>query len=426
MLKQPLSIMTDRRIVITGIGVVSPLGNDLQTTWQSLKEGKSGIDTIKTMDTEAYSCKIAGAVKDFDPTPFFTNPKEARRVDRFTHFAVAAAYMAIQDSGLDLDSPALDKNRVGVMVGSGIGGLNTIEEQHTVLLQRGPTKVSPFMIPYMISNIASGIISMEYGFGGPNMVIVTACATSNHNIGEAWRMMKFGDADVMIAGGAEAAILPTGMAGFCNMRAMSTRNDEPQRASRPFDRDRDGFVMGEGSGVIILETLEHALKRDATIYAELVGYGVSGDAYHLTSPHPDGDGAARCIQSALDHAKLNPQDITYINTHGTSTPQGDICETKAIKTVFGDYAKNGLLISSTKSMTGHLLGAAGGLELAACIMAIKEGIIPPTINLDNPDPECDLDYVPHVARETRVVTALSNSFGFGGHNSTVIVKEFVL
>lgn len=414
--------MSDRRIVITGIGVVSPLGNDLQTTWEGLKSGKSGIDLIKSMDTTGYPAKIAGEVKDFDPAPFFKNPKDARRVDRFLHFAVAAANMALKDSGLDLD--AIDKTRAGVMVGSGIGGLGTLESQHKVLLEKNPSRVSPFMIPYMISNMASGLISMEYGLAGPNMAIVTACATSNHNIGEAWRMMKYGDADIMVTGGAEATILPTGLAGFSNMKALSVRNDNPQAASRPFDVDRDGFVMGEGSGVVILETLEHAMKRGARIYGELVGYGLSADAYHLTSPLPGGEGAARCMKMALDHASMNPEEIHYINTHGTSTPVGDVCETKAIKETFGDYARNGLLISSTKSMTGHLLGAAGGLEIAACLMAIQENIVPPTINLDNPDPECDLDYVPHVAREARVDVALSNSFGFGGHNSTVIVKRF--
>ncbi len=414
--------MSDRRIVITGIGVISPLGNDLKTTWEGLKAGKSGIDLIKSMDTTDYPAKIAGEVKDFDPAPFFKNPKDARRVDRFLHFAVAAASMAIEDSGLDLEHE--DKTRIGVMVGSGIGGLGTLEAQHEALLTKGPGRVSPFMIPYMISNMASGLISMEHGFSGPNMAIVTACATSNHNIGEAWRIMKFGDADVMVTGGAEATILPTGLAGFCNMKALSTRNDDPQTASRPFDIGRDGFVMGEGSGVIILETLEHATKRGAHIYAELVGYGISADAYHLTSPLPEGQGAARCIQMALDHAGMTPEQVDYVNTHGTSTPMGDVCETKAIKAVFGDYAKNGLLISSTKSMTGHLLGAAGGLELAACIMAMRDGIVPPTINLHDPDPECDLDYVPNVAREAKIDVALSNSFGFGGHNSTVIVKKF--
>lgn len=414
--------MTDRRIVITGIGVISPLGNDLASTWEAMKAGRSGIDTIKSMDVTGYSTKIAGEVKNFDPTPYFKTPKDARRVDRFTHFAMGAAGMALKDSGLDLE--AEDKTRIGVMIGSGIGGLGTLESQHATLLAKGPSRVSPFMIPYMISNIASGLISMEYGFGGPNMSIVTACATSNHNIGEAWRIMKFGDADVMVCGGAEATILPTGVAGFSNMKALSSRNDEPQRASRPYDVDRDGFVMGEGSGVVILETLEHAQKRGARIYGELVGYGISADAYHLTAPDPEGRGAARCMQMALEHAGMKPEDIDYVNTHGTSTPLGDICEIKALKAVFGDHAKNGLLISSTKSMTGHLLGAAGGVELAVCLMAMQDNIIPPTINVDNQDPECDLDCVPNKAREAKVDAVLSNSFGFGGHNSSVIVKRF--
>jgi len=415
--------MSETRIVITGIGVVSPLGNDLKTTWEAMKAGKSGISKITLMDATDYPAQIAGEVKDFNGASYFNNPKESRRVDRYTHFAVAAAKMAVQDSGLDVEK--VDKTRVGVMVSSGIGGLGTLEEQIRTLVARGPSRVSPFMIPSMISNIAAGIISMEYGFGGPNMAIVTACATSNHSIGEAWRIMKFGDADVMIAGGAEASILPTGLAGFANMKALSTRNDEPERASRPYDVDRDGFVMAEGSGVVVLETLEHALKRGAEIYAEVVGYGISADAYHLTSPHPEGEGAARCMTMAMKHAKLNPEDIQYVNAHGTSTGLGDVCESKAIKLSFGDYAKNGLMVSSTKSMTGHMLGAAGGVELAACIMALKDQVVPPTINLENQDPQCDLDYVPNVAREVKLEACLSNSFGFGGHNSTIIVKKFV-
>ncbi len=414
--------MTDRRIVITGIGVISPLGNDLATTWEALKAGKSGIDTIKSIDLTGQSVTIGGEVKDFDPTPWFKDKKAARRVDRFTHLAMGAAGMAIEDSGLDLD--AIDKTRVGVMVGSGIGGLGTHETNYAAMLNRGPKAVSPFMIPYMISNISSGLISMEYGFGGPNMTIVTACATSNHNIGEAWRIMKFGDADVMICGGAESTIHESSMAGFSNMKALSTRNDEPQKASRPYDVDRDGFVMGEGAGVVVLETLEHAQARGAKIYAELVGYGVSADAYHLTAPDPEGRGAARCMQMALEHAGLKPEEVNYVNTHGTSTPLGDICEVKAIKQVFGEHATNGLLISSSKSMTGHLLGAAGAIELADCVMSIQENIIPPTINVDNQDPQCDLDVCPNVARQAQVDVALSNSFGFGGHNSSVIVKRF--
>ncbi len=413
--------MNDRRVVITGIGAVSPLGNDLQSTWEGLKAGKSGIGPITLVDSEPYPCKIAGEVRDFDAAPWFKNPKDARRCDRYAQFAVAASKMAIDDAGLD--SEGLDRDRVGVMVGSGIGGLGTLEREHEKFITRGASRVSPFVIPMMISNIGSGIISMEYGFGGPNMSIVTACATANHNIGEAWRIIKFGDADAIVCGGAEASILPMGLSGFSNMKALSNRNDEPERASRPFDSGRDGFVMGEGAGVVVIEEYEHAKKRGATIYAELAGYGISGDAYHMTSPHPEGHGAARCMDMALQHAKMNPEEVTYVNAHGTSTPLGDICESKAIKKSFGDYAKDGLIVSSTKSMTGHLLGAAGGIELAACLMAIKDNIIPPTINLENQDPECDLDYTPNTAREVEVKSALSNSFGFGGHNASVLVRE---
>ena len=412
--------MTDRRVVVTGIGAISPLGNDLASTWDGLKNGRSGIGRITLLDPEPYHCQIAGEVKDFDPKPFFSNPKDARRADRYTHFGVAAAKMALEDSGMDPEK--VNGDRVGVMVGSGIGGLATLEAQHTVLMNRGPSKVSPFVIPMMISNIASGMISIEYGFGGPNMAIVTACATSNHSIGEAWRMIKFGDADAFLCGGAEATILPMGLSGFGNMRALSVRNDEPQRASRPFDKGRDGFVMGEGAGVLVIEELEHAKARGAEIYGELVGYGSSADAYHMTAPHPEGSGARRCMEMALRHGQMNPEDVGYVNAHGTSTPVGDVAETKALKKTFGAYANDGLLVSSTKSMTGHLLGAAGGIEIAACLMAIREGVIPPTINLDDPEDECDLDYIAHEAREVKVTTALSNSFGFGGHNASLLVK----
>ncbi len=413
--------MTERRVVITGIGVVSPLGNDLKTTWEGLKAGRSGIGEIQSLDTTDYQVKIGGEVRDFDPAPYFKNPKDARRTDRYTNLAMAASAMAIEDSGIN--QPEIDHSRVGVMVGSGIGGLGTLEREHAKLIKRGPSKVSPFVIPMMISNIASGIISIDYGFGGPNMSIVTACATSNHSIGEAWRMIKFGDAEAFVAGGAEGTILPMGLAGFSNMKALSTRNEEPTRASRPFDTGRDGFVMGEGAGVVILEEYEHAKKRGATIYAELAGYGLSADAYHLTSPHPEGEGASRCMDMALKHAGMNPEEVDYVNAHGTSTPLGDICETKAVKRTFGDHAKNGLVVSSTKSMTGHLLGAAGGVEIAACLMALQEGVIPPTINLEDQDPECDLDYVPQTARELPIKSALSNSFGFGGHNASLLVRS---
>jgi 3-oxoacyl-[acyl-carrier-protein] synthase II len=328
--------------------------------------------------------------------------------------------MSLDDSGLDL--AAVDLDRTGVMIGSGVGGLATMETQVGQMLTKGPDRTSPFMIPMMISNMASGFISMEYGLRGPNMAIVTACATANHCMGEAWRIIKFGDADVMLTGGSEACIVPVGIAGFCAMRALSTRNDEPERASRPFDKDRDGFVMGEGAGVIILEEYEHAKKRGAKIYCELAGYGLTADAYHMSAPLPGGEGAARCMAMAMNHAKVSPGEIDYINAHGTSTPVGDVCETKAVKLAFGDYARNGLLVSSTKSMTGHLLGAAGAIEMAASVLAMRDSIVPPTINLDNPDPECDLDYVPHKAREKKVKVAISNSFGFGGHNSSVVIK----
>lgn len=415
--------MKDRRIVITGIGAVSPLGNTASETWAAMKEGRSGIGIIESIDTTPFPVHIGGEVKNFDATPYFKkDPKAVRRCDRFEQLAMGAAVMAMEDAGLDPEK--VDKNRVGVMIGSGIGGLGIHSTNCETLVTSGPRRVSPFCIPYMITNMASGMVSMDYGFGGPNMSISTACATSNHCIGEAWRIMKFGDADVMICGGAEATILPIGITGFANMKALSTRNDDPATASRPYDVDRDGFVMSEGAGVVILETLEHAQARGARILAELVGYGLSADAYHLTSPMPEGEGASRCMQMALEHAGLKPEDVDYINTHGTSTSLGDICETKAIKRTFGDYAKNGLVVSSTKSMTGHLLGAAGAIELLACVMAIQENFIPPTINVFNQDPECDLDVCPNVGRSTKVDVALSNSFGFGGHNASIIVKRF--
>jgi 3-oxoacyl-[acyl-carrier-protein] synthase II len=411
--------MSERRVVITGIGVVSPVGNDLASFWESLKGGRSGIGSISAFDTEKFDCKIAGEVRGYDPTPFYKTPKDVRRTDRYTQFAVGAAKMSLDDSGLDLAS--IDLDRTGVMIGSGVGGLATMETQVGQMLTKGPDRTSPFMIPMMISNMASGFISMEHGLRGPNMAIVTACATANHCMGEAWRIIKFGDADIILAGGSEACIVPVGIAGFAAMRALSLRNDEPQRASRPFDKERNGFVMGEGAGVIILEEYEHAKKRGAKIYCELAGYGLTADAYHMSAPMPDGEGAARCMHMAMKHAKVNPQDVDYINAHGTSTPIGDACETKAVKRAFGDSAHK-VAVSSTKSMTGHLLGAAGAVEMAACVMAMRDGVLPPTINLENPDPECDLDYVPNKAREKKVKVAISNSFGFGGHNSSVVIK----
>jgi 3-oxoacyl-[acyl-carrier-protein] synthase II len=412
--------MSERRVVITGIGVVSPVGNDLPSFWESLKAGRSGIGRISAFDTEKFDCQIAGEVSGYDPVPYYKTPKDVRRTDRYTQLAMGAAKMSLDDSGLDLASVDLD--RTGVMIGSGVGGLATMETQVGQMLTKGPDRTSPFMIPMMISNMASGFISMEYGLRGPNMAIVTACATANHCMGEAWRIIKFGDADVMLTGGSEACIVPVGIAGFAAMRALSVRNDEPERASRPFDKDRDGFVMGEGAGVIILEEYEHAKKRGAQIYCEVTGYGLTADAYHMSAPSPDGEGAARCMAMAMKHAKVNPEQVDYINAHGTSTPVGDVCETKAMKRAFGEHAKKGLAVSSTKSMTGHLLGAAGAVEMAACVMAMRDGVLPPTINLDNPDPECDLDYVPNKAREKKVKIAISNSFGFGGHNSSLLIK----
>ncbi len=404
------------------MGVITPVGNDLPSFWDAIKHGKSGIDRITAFDLTGHDCKIAGEVKDFQPANYFKNPKDVRRSDRYTQFGMAAAKMAMADSGIDIE--AVDRTRFGVVIGSGIGGLRTLSDQITIMNAKGPGRISPFMIPMMISNMASGLVSMELGLSGPNFSTVSACATACHAVGEAWRMIQHGEADVFLCGGAEATVVPIGIGGFAAMKALSTRNDEPQKASRPFDKDRDGFVMGEGAGVIVLEELEHAKRRGARIYGELAGYGLTADAYHMTSPLPEGEGAARCMRMALEKAGLNASEVDYVNAHGTSTGLGDICETRAVKAVFCERAKNGLLVSSTKSMTGHLLGAAGSVELAACIMAIREGIVPPTINLDNPDPECDLDYVPHVAREQKIRVAVNNSFGFGGHNATLVVKAF--
>jgi 3-oxoacyl-[acyl-carrier-protein] synthase II len=412
---------TDRRVVITGMGVVTPVGNDLETFWRNLQNGVSGIGKIQAFDTTGYDCQIAGEARDFDPKNYFKNPKDVRRTDRYTHLAMAAAKMAMEDSGVDLEKT--NRERFGAIVSSGIGGLKTLEDQHSTLLNKGPSRVSAFTIPMLISNMASGLISMEYGLKGPNLCIVTACATSNNAIGESWRMIKFGDADIFLAGGSEASIIPIGLAGFSSMKALSTRNNEPERASRPWDRDRDGFVMGEGAGVVVVEELEHARARGAKIYCELTGYGLSADAYHMTAPPPDGEGAARAMQIALNHAKTTPEQVDYVNAHATSTGLGDVCETRAIKTVFGDQAYK-VSISSTKSMTGHLLGGAGAVEMAACALAIRDSVIPPTINLENPDEECDLDYTPNVAKQKKLRVVLNNSFGFGGHNATLVAAEF--
>ena len=412
---------TDRRVVITGLGAITPVGNNVETFWSNLKKGVSGIRKIEAFDTTDYDCQIGGEVRDFDPKPFFRNPKDIRRTDRFAQLALAAAKMALENSGIDLEK--LNRDRFGVIVSSGIGGLKTLEDQYTVLVTKGPSRNSPFTIPMLISNMASGLISMEYGLHGPNMCIVTACATSNNAIGESWRMIKFGDADIFLAGGSEASIVAIGLAGFSAMRALSTRNDEPERASRPFDRDRDGFVMSEGAGVVVVEELEHAKARGAKIYCELAGYGLTADAYHMTAPPPNGEGAARAMRLALEHARISADQVDYINAHATSTDIGDLCETRAIKKVFGNHARK-VSISSTKSMTGHLLGGAGGVEMAACALAIRDSVIPPTINLENPSEECDLDYTPNVAREKKVRVVLNNSFGFGGHNATLVATQF--
>jgi 3-oxoacyl-[acyl-carrier-protein] synthase II len=413
---------SNRRVVVTGLGAVTPLGNDVESMWSRLVAGECGIARISAFDPGAYDCQIAAEVKNFDPGPAFPSPKELRRTDRFVQFGVYAGWQALRDSGLDLEK--CNRDEIGVFIGSGIGGLATTEEQHKILLNRGPGRVSPFMIPMLILNMASGMFSMYNRLRGPSVATCSACATSTHAIGEAWRTVKMGAADVMFAGGAEATIVPLGISGFCAMKAMSTRNDEPSRASRPFDVARDGFVMGEGAGVVVLEELEHARARGARIYCELAGYGNTADANHITAPAPEGEGAARCMRMALRAAGMQPQEISYINAHGTSTPQGDIAETQAIKSVFGDHARK-LVVSSTKGALGHMLGAAGGVETVISIKAIQTSLVPPTINLDNPDPQCDLDYAPHQARPLEVNAILNNSFGFGGHNATVLARKFV-
>lgn len=404
------------------MGVITPVGNDVQTFWSNITAGFSGIGPITHFDVTDYKCKIAGEVRNFTAVEHFKTPKDVNRTDRFTHLAVAAAKGAMADAGLS--APIGDPERFGCMIGSGIGGLKTTEDQHTVLMQRGPSRLSPFMIPMLIGNMASGIVSMEYGIQGPNFATVSACATSAHAIGEAWRMIRDGDADAFLAGGSEAAIVPLGIGGFAAMKALSTRNDDPIAASRPWDKDRDGFVMGEGAGVIVMEELEHAKKRGARIYGEISGYGLTSDAFHMSAPLPNHEQAQRCMRMAMAKAGVNITDVGYVNAHGTSTPIGDVCEVRAVKAVFGDHARSGLLTSSTKSMTGHLLGAAGAVETVVCLKAIETGIIPPTINLENPGDECDLDFVPKVAREHKVKVALNNSFGFGGHNATIVAAAF--
>jgi len=409
-----------RRVVVTGVGAVTPVGNTAEEFWASLLKGASGIGPITRFDTTGYPTRIAGELKGFEPLKY-VDKKDDRKLDPFLKYAMACAVMAVEDARLKVDR--IDQTRFGVLVGSGIGGITTLLDTHDILNAKGPDRVSPFFIPMLIVNMAAGLISMRFGARGPNSAVVTACATGNHAIGDAMKIIQRGDADVMIAGGAEAIIVPLTIAGFCQMKAMSTRNDDPARASRPFDAGRDGFVCGEGGGLVILESLEHAQGRDARIYAELVGYGMTGDAHHMTAPDPEGDGAARAMAAALRDARMDPSEVGYINAHGTSTPYNDRFETLAIKRVFGDHARR-LAVSSTKSMTGHLLGAAGGVEAIATVFALHHGVLPPTINYETPDPECDLDYVPNVAREQAVEGALSNAFGFGGTNATLAFRAY--
>jgi 3-oxoacyl-[acyl-carrier-protein] synthase II len=417
--------MSNKRVVLTGAGVVTPVGNNIVDFWDALVSGRTGVSRLEAFDPTPFNSHVAAEVRGFDATAYI-NHKQERRLDPFVKFAVAAAKMALADSGLE--SSMLIPERAGVYIGSGIGGLHTVETEHEKYIKaedrsRAASKISPFLIPMLIVNMASGIVSIELGFKGPNSSSVTACAAGSHSIGDAFRLIQRGDADVMAAGGSEAAITKMGFGGFCALKALSTRNDDPVHASRPFDRDRDGFVMGEGSGVVILEELEHAKKRGAEIYCEVVGYGMSGDAYHMTAPDPCGDGAVRCMKLSLEDGKVDISEVSYINAHGTSTQLNDAMETAAIKKVFGERAYD-VPVSSTKGVTGHLLGATGATELIACAKAIKHGILPPTINYENPDPDCDLDYVPNTAREQEVNVAMNNSLGFGGHNVTLVLKKF--
>jgi 3-oxoacyl-[acyl-carrier-protein] synthase II len=413
--------MTGRRVVITGLGAVAPNGNNVGEYWENLVAGKGGAGRVTHFDADGFSSQVACEVKNFKPEKYI-DAKALRRMDTFVQYALVSAVMAMEDAGLKVGQDDLDATRIGIIVGSGIGGIGVIEQQHAVLLDKGPRRVTPLLIPMLISNMASGQLSIYFNAKGPNSCVVTACATAAHSIGDAYRVIERGDADVMIAGGTEAAITPLGFAGFCMMKALSTRNDDPEHASRPFDRERDGFVVGEGSGILILEEYGRAKKRGADIYAEIVGYGITADAYHITAPDPDGEGSTRAMKMAIEHAALNPEDVDYINAHGTSTPLNDVAETIAIKKVFGDRAYK-VAISSTKSMTGHLLGAAGGVESVAAILTIKNGIIHPTINYEYPDPECDLDYVPNEARQADVKVAITNSFAFGGQNATLAFKR---
>ncbi|MFZ4698514.1 MAG: beta-ketoacyl-ACP synthase II [Candidatus Methylumidiphilus sp.] len=412
--------MSKRRVVITGLGAVSPVGNNVADSWSSIINGKSGIGPIERFDVSEFSTRIGGAIKDFDVTEYIPE-KEAKKMDSFIHYGLAAGMQAFVNSGLEVTEE--NAVRIGVVIGSGIGGIYGIEQGHNAFLKGGPRKISPFFVPSNIINMISGNLSIKYGLKGPNYAIVTACATGTHCIGDAYRLIQYGDADVMFAGGAEMATAPSSLGGFASARALSRRNNEPTFASRPFDRDRDGFVLSDGAGVLVLEELEHAKRRGAKIYAEVIGYGMSSDAYHMTSPMENGEGAARCMNNALRDASLRPEELDYINAHGTSTPAGDIAETLAVKTVLGEAAYR-VAVSSTKSMTGHMLGAAGGIEAVFSVMALCEQIMPPTINLDNPGPGCDLDYVPHTARQAKLNIVMSNSFGFGGTNGTLIFKSF--
>lgn len=409
-----------RRVVVTGIGLVTPCGIGTDNVWSNILSGKSGIGPITRFDVDRFDTKFAGEVKEFNPEDYI-QPKEVKKMDLFIHYALAAAHIAVNDAGLDMGKE--DPERVGVVVGTGLGGLPTIEKYHSVLLERGPGRITPFFIPMLIANEAPGHIAIQHGIKGPNLCIVTACATGAHSIGEASRIIQYGDADVMVAGGSEANLTPLTVGGFNAMKALSTRNDDPLKASRPFDRDRDGFVVAEGSGIVILEELEHAKKRGAKIYAEMVGYGYNGDAYHITAPCPDGDGFVRCIKMALKDAQISPDDVDYINAHGTSTKLNDYIETLAIKEVFKEKAY-AIPVSSTKSMTGHLLGAAGAIEAIFSVLSIRDQVCPPTINYENPDPECDLDYVPNTARNRTINIVMSNAFGFGGTNSTLVFRRF--
>ena len=413
--------MSTRRVVVTGLGTLSPVGNTADEFWSSLLQGRSGVGLITRFDTTGYPTRIAGEVRSFDPLNF-VDKKEARRLDPYLQYAVASSVLAVQDAALDTSK--IDGTRFGVLIGSGIGGISTLLQSHRDLLEKGPDRVSPFFIPMLIANMASGLVSMRFGAKGPNSAVVTACATGNHAIGDSFRIIQRGDADIMIAGGSEAIIVPLTIAGFCSMKAMSTRNDEPTKAMRPFDATRDGFVAGEGAGILVLESLDHAVQRDARIYAEIIGYGMTGDAHHMTAPDPEGDGAARSMAAAVRDAGLDVSAVGYINAHGTSTQYNDKFETIAIKRVFGDHARR-LAVSSTKSMTGHLLGAAGGIEAIATVLALHHGVLPPTINYETPDPDCDLDYIPNQARKQDVEVALSNAFGFGGTNATLAFRAYL-